>query len=225
MMRTLLPRFCMDCDRICHIGLLCQSCFRALPWRTDAYCLRCGNKIQKYLCLTCAYQTNDMDQSFIPFTYATTIKKAIIELKFNHNLIQAQYLASNFYQALCLYHTGEMPDLLIPIPQHINKYRSRGFNPTLLLTKSISQMTHINYSNVLSQTKITAQQSSLSAQKRIDNIRDAFTCDGSLLIGMDSVALIDDVLTTGQTIQSAIKAIKFQCPYIKIHIWVMAKVI
>ena len=94
-------------------------------------------------------------------------------------------------------------DVIVPVPLHPTRQRQRGYNQSALLARELgTYLCHPVVEDVLVRTKPTAPQVGLNAQERRANVRDAFRCAGTGLSGK-RVLLIDDVCTTGSTLESA----------------------
>jgi ComF family protein len=95
---------------------------------------------------------------------------------------------------------------IIPMPLHLNRLRSRGYNQAFEVAKIIAKTQHrVLLDEVLIRTKNTAMQAELHEKQRSDNVRAAFKVVSA--IEYDAVILLDDVMTTGQTMRSAAKCI------------------
>jgi competence protein ComFC len=100
------------------------------------------------------------------------------------------------------------PDVIVPIPLHPKRQRQRGYNQATLLARELGcRLGHPIHEDTLIRTKATAPQVDLNAQERRDNVRDAFACRNDDLAGK-RVMLVDDVCTTGATLESAAEALR-----------------
>jgi ComF family protein len=105
----------------------------------------------------------------------------------------------------------ETPDCLIPIPLGLKRLQMRGYNQSLELARSIHSLSDVPlHHKVLRREKETLAQSNLSRQERRRNLRGAFMVDPKQAGHIDGrhVALIDDVMTTGETLHAAAKVLK-----------------
>jgi len=100
-------------------------------------------------------------------------------------------------------------DLLIPVPLHRQRLRERGFNQVLLLVKEISSRTGIPYrKTILQKKKPTLPQVILSGMEREKGLRGAFHVIGREGLAGKSVLLVDDVYTTGATVNECSKVLR-----------------
>jgi ComF family protein len=99
-------------------------------------------------------------------------------------------------------------DAIVPVPLHSTRQRQRGYNQAALLAMEVgAHLRRPVIQDVLVRTKATAPQVALGAQERLANVRDAFRCTDDGLSGKH-VMLIDDVCTTGSTLESACAALR-----------------
>lgn len=113
------------------------------------------------------------------------------------------------------------PDLLIPMPLHPKRLKERGFNQSLEIAKTISKQLNIklDYTACI-RTKYSQPQASLPLKQRANNIKDAFKCTKPLT-GL-RIALIDDVMTTGASMNALAKAVKAKGAS-HVECWVIAR--
>jgi len=100
-------------------------------------------------------------------------------------------------------------DYLIPIPLHWSRYAVRGFNQAEIIAQEIGKRYHIPVVNALSRMRYTSYQASCTARTRLDNVHNVFEVAASdvTLYANRHIALVDDLMTTGATLQSAGRAL------------------
>ena len=144
----------------------------------------------------------------------------IMDFKFRHKLSIARLLGgllANQIQQLRL----ALPEVLIPVPLHPLRLRERGFNQSVEIARHLMQQLHVPMDFDLCQrSKRTGVQSGLSAKERIRNMKNAFTITGEN--AYRHVAIVDDVMTTGQTARELAKRLK--ASGVKtIQVWTIAR--
>lgn len=117
--------------------------------------------------------------------------------------------------------TAELPDCIVPIPLHINRYRQRGFNQSIEIARHLSKQLTIPVDfNSCIRNRDTAHQTSLPAKQRRKNMLSAFSIEKKL--DFQHAAIIDDVMTTGATTSALAFALKQQ-GVSRVDVWVCAR--
>ncbi|HCA78588.1 MAG TPA: hypothetical protein DEP53_02525, partial [Bacteroidetes bacterium] len=99
-------------------------------------------------------------------------------------------------------------DAVVPVPLHKRKLRERGFNQSLLIARGISGVLGIPVrADLVRRTRWTQTQTALSKEERKQNVEDAFECGETNLQGL-CVIVVDDVITTGATIEAVARALE-----------------
>ena len=129
-------------------------------------------------------------------SYEGQLKRAVRSFKFHGVTRLAEVFAREL--ALELSKTDHTLDLLCPVPLHWTRYLQRGYNQSALIAKALSRRTDIPV-ETLRRTKRTRQQALLSAAERHSNVADAFVAEN---VRGRRIALIDDVITTGATMEA-----------------------
>lgn len=182
----------------------CPSC--ALP-TTD------GN-----LCGHCLNKTPYFTHTLAAFTYAFPVDALIQALKYGGNLAAAGPLAQTLGQRAI---TQALPDLLIPMPLHPSRLKERGFNQSAEIAKMLARTLHIPLAlEACSKVRDTAPQASLPLKERGSNVKGAFAC--SMDLSGKRVAMVDDVMTSGATLNELAKILAKQGAA-EISAWVVAR--
>ena len=135
-----------------------------------------------------------------------SLQEAIHRWKYEGKTYLTPFFAEWIAEGLNRYWEPSSLDLLIPVPLHPLRLRERGFNQALLLVKGLSRRTGIPYrKKILQKKKPTIPQVNLSGVEREKGVRGTFyVADKEELLGM-SVLLVDDVYTTGATVNECSK--------------------
>tara|TARA_B110000238_G_C15958874_1_gene366512 strand:+ start:100 stop:657 length:558 start_codon:yes stop_codon:yes gene_type:complete len=154
--------------------------------------------------------------------YQWPLSQLLTGLKFSKQVPNAHALAALFVSH-CLSSIPESPQLIIPIPLHTNRYLFRKFNQSIELAKQICKLGQLKMdTSIISKCKSTPAQTDLSAAQRRKNLRNAFKINETAqqkLKNYKHVALFDDVITTGSTMNSAYRSLRKHNPSLKIDIW------
>lgn len=218
-----LPNLCLLCKTVTTKLLICEHCFQNLPWINPEVCLICANPLSgnnlHHQCGQCQQQPPAYDNTFAAFYYCFPIDRLILGLKFSNKLVYAKLLAHLF----CLKYQNSInkPDFIIPIPLHPTRMKQRGFNQSHEIAKIIAKKLQIPViANACERILDTQPQLALPAKLRTKNVRKAFQVKQP--IPAQTIAIVDDVVTTGSTVQELAKLLKKQGVK-RVDIWCCAK--
>ncbi len=143
----------------------------------------------------------------------------ITQLKFAQQYKNARLLGTLLAKHIA--NTSQRPECLLPIPLHLNRYRQRGFNQSIEIAQHLAKQLQIPLDlHSCVRIRDTTQQSNLPAKQRLKNTLHAFSIVKPL--GLEHVAIIDDVLTTGATASALALALK-QKGVSRVDVWVCAR--
>lgn len=189
-------RWCPTCQGSIHIidGKICKRCGQPLYHQDTALCDRCQLGWNYFYRLrSWAY-------------YEGPIQNAIQALKYEKNIGLASRLAK--YLTQFLRSLTWNVEIIIPVPLGIGRLRERGYNQALLLAKPIAWSTHIPLRpQGLKRIRDTSSQVGLTRKQRLENVQNAFAADQGI-VGGRNVLVIDDVVTTGATMNACAWALK-----------------
>lgn len=192
---------------------LCSICKERFVFIGEQSCSICGRKLKESKnsptnirrCKECMRHPHYFTKSVSPLSYEGDIKRAIYDYKYNNK--QHMYkLFSKLMVKSILENDLEQVDLVIPIPLYIDREKRRGFNQAHLLAKSISKKLNIKLDNKsLIRSRHTKAQNKLDRNERIKNIKGVFALREKENIKQKKILLIDDILTTGSTVDECSK--------------------
>ena len=215
---TLFPVRCLGCGE--RKEWLCEKCLSHIPLRTTQLCPACLTQITPTgeVCFVCysGKAKRSLDGLFVAAHYKTKLlSQAIHTYKYRFVSAVAEPLSKLLLQAL---HHGELPlpDLIVPVPLHSKRLRYRGFNQAALPARILSAdlvptLTLPLLEGALLRTRFTLPQMKTENKKeRLANLRDAFAVDPQMKseIKGRSIWLIDDVATTGTTLELCARVLK-----------------
>ena len=206
--------------------LLCSGCEKDLP-KNGFHCIICSTPFPSshsqndaLTCGRCQKKPPHYTTSIIPHIYSSPLKQLISQFKFHHNLSYAPLLAHSFIESV-KERKNNLPECIIPVPLHSQRLHERGFNQALELARIISKRLQIPLDYSLSQrNKATPFQSGLSAKQRKQNLKNAFSIKKNT--HYKHVAIFDDVVTTGTTVNELAKQLKQNGVEI-IEVWAIAR--
>jgi ComF family protein len=202
-LQRLLPNYCMMCKAPTESAIaLCHYCISQLPFAKGPRCQRCAIPLTTgSICGKCISKPPAFDHVICPLAYRPPIDHFIYQLKFNRKLIHA-YVLGNLLADYIISTQHKLPELLIPIPLHLKRLRQRGFNQATEIARVISRKIHRPIDQqLIIRHKNTNAQATLKARERALNMRNAFQINKPK--PYSRIALIDDVITTGETIHQA----------------------
>ena len=210
---------CVLCGCMSRDGLWCKACDRAMPYLAMAHCPSCAlPSTTGEICGQCLKHPPLFARTTAVFDYSFPLDKLIQAMKYGEQLALAYAFAEKLAQRIDKNH---LPDCIIPMPLHPVKLRERGFNQSQLLAAEIARGFDLELlSHACQRVRDTPPQSALPWKERKKNMRDAFRCDADL--SGRRVALVDDVLTTGASLNALAKAVQ-KCGAVEIEAWVVAR--
>ena len=200
------PPRCPVCGQPAAFGLkICPECRRQLPLIESKRCRKCGKPVEDFevLCPDCAKEDHFYDRGLGIYIYDETMKRAISELKYKGRREYGEVFGDLLYENARSELMDWKPDCLIPIPLHRARVRERGYNQAQIIAEALSEKCGIpTRADILIRTMETGRMKELSAKDRMNNMTSAFEAVGDRK-GIRSVVLIDDIYTTGATIDAA----------------------
>ena len=207
----LLPPLCPVChDRIETDGV-CPKCFSALEFIGTQKCSVCGKPLDAIVpgmavCGACIKNPPLFHQAEAVFKYNDTSKKLILPFKHGDHIELADLFVKWMWQ-----NSSELikrNELLMPVPLHWRRLFKRKYNQSALLAKKLAKKYDKVYDPLtLVRVKSTLSQGHLSPKERQKNIKNAFRVKDPKKIKGKHILLIDDVFTTGATVDECAKVL------------------
>ena len=211
-LNLIYPQTCGICGKI-NSNALCKKCEINLNKQSENQIIKEGTEIEdKYF-----------NELMYIFRYEGKIRKIIIDYKFN----EKSYIYVTFVNFLLknkkIFENIKKYDTIIPVPISKKRLKERGYNQCLLISREIAQKTNLELvNNCLIKTKNIIEQSKLNKEDRIQNIQGVYELKNQQLIENKKILLIDDIYTTGSTVNECSKILQQGNPN-KIGILVLAK--
>lgn len=220
--QRLFPSSCVLCRGHAADGLdLCPGCLRDLPRPAHA-CRRCALPLPPHshpLCGRCQSRPPPLDACIALFHYEFPVDHLIHRLKFCNDLAIGRTLG------LLLARRIQAPgpaavERIVPVPLHRRRLAQRGFNQALELARPLAALGPPVDPGCCRKIRATEAQSGLSARQRRRNLRGAFEVIRP--VRGQRIALVDDVLTTGSTLNALAAQLK-QAGAARVEAWVVAR--
>lgn len=194
---------CLLCSGSSGGALLCTACEGDLPRLADAHCDTCALPIAEGTrCGACLAQPPHYDHVCAPYTYAFPLDQLVQGLKYRGMLAIAPMLGNAI--AACV---DEHPDVLVAMPLANARLRERGFNQAQEIARHVARASSIPLlTQACRKVRDTVPQAALPWKERAKNMRKAFVCDVDF--SGKHVAVIDDVMTTGATLNEIARNLK-----------------
>lgn len=206
---TLFPPVCPLCRSLVPDDLsLCATCWPKIDFIQDPACNRCGcplsvgDYLEQSICIPCTTTPPAFSKNMSVFVYSKESKSMILFLKHGEKFHLGPLLAKMMYRRG--QHLFQQTDVLLPVPLHWTRLLKRGFNQSGELAKHLCVLTGIPCDvRSLKRIRATPSQEGLNKKHRQDNLKDAFCVTDPSRIYKKNILLIDDVITTGSTLNSA----------------------
>jgi ComF family protein len=199
------PRRCVACNR--GTDLLCSSCQNEIELIEPPVCPLCGRSMPApRRCLSCQRMPLRISGIRAVGYLDGPLRTAIHRFKYSNVRGLAAILGRLAVASLLRY---DLPvDTIVPVPLHVRRLRERGYNQASLLAAEIGSATGLPVvDDVLVRVRSTIPQVGLTARSRRENVRGAFGCTSARLKG-HHVLLVDDVCTTGATLEACSTALQ-----------------
>lgn len=206
------PRVCALCGGVLgdtrdHV---CSSCRGMIEYPEAPLCLRCGSEItdaDTELCADCSRHTRSYIRGFPAMKYQYPLDESIAAFKYHNQRRYADFYANEIVRRHGKTLLSLGIDALVPIPVHKKKLQKRGYNQAQVLAEALGKRLSIPVeTKLLNRVVNTEPQKSLGPEQREQNLHKAFSCSGAHN-GYQSVLLVDDIYTTGATIEACTKSL------------------
>ena len=203
----LYPPRCVGCER--EGQFLCTSCAETLPHLLPPFCIRCSQPVSRGdFCRRCLERPLAIDGIVAPFRMEGAAREAVHRLKYGNLRVIAPELGGLLADFLT--ERQIQGDVLIPVPLHRRRERKRGYNQAGLLAHEVGPRLGLPIAaEALSRRRDTPSQTGRSqADERRANVQGSFYSPRpEMVTGLD-VLLVDDVCTTGATLEACSVALK-----------------
>jgi ComF family protein len=212
----LFPPRCQACREF-DAQPLCEKCRQSIRLIQPPFCERCGRPFDPLaqgapICSPCRRGEFRFDGSRSVGVFEGNLREAIHALKYHQRTRLAQPLGEMLADGWARFAdvtNGESVQMLVPVPLHVTRSRERGFNQSELLAKEVAQAHGFALNTTcLQRVRPTRPQIELKRTERAENVRGAFEVSDPSAVQGKVVLLVDDMFTTGATLNECSRALK-----------------
>jgi ComF family protein len=214
-----LPQRCVLCAAPASAQMLCAGCERDLPWHSAKQCPVCALPIGNGdICGACLKTPPAFDGSYALLEYRFPVSAVLQRYKYSGFLAVSGLMGHLLARELM---PAARPDIIIPMPLHPSRLKERGFNQASEIARIVAQQLDIPLAtHICSRTRPTPPQAGLAVKERRRNMKGVFACSQSL--AGQHVALLDDVMTTGASLDALARTVK-NAGAARVDCWVIAR--
>ncbi len=199
------PQFCMGClgPLVKGEDILCTRCIAELP-KTQYHKLR-ENPVLQRLAGRLPIRHG---MAFLKFRKGGSVQHLLHQLKYNNRPEIGERLGKAYGRELVQENYGNEIDLIVPVPLHRARLRHRGYNQSAHFAKGLSDALNISWSESIAiRTQATVSQTRKTRADRWENVRKVFSVDKADGVVDRRILLVDDVITTGATLEACGQAL------------------
>lgn len=206
------PPTCPICDRvIAKPAKVCEDCRKKLNYIQSPRCLKCGKPVENdetEVCYDCSKRKHAFERGVALWGYTDETRNSIYRFKYQNCRVYSKVYVEEMIDSLGDIIKSWKCEAILPVPIHARKLRERGFNQAELLAKDLSEILGIKMdAGILARNRYTKPQKELDDNERIKNLENAFIIQENV-VQYKRVLLVDDIYTTGATIDSCAKVLK-----------------
>lgn len=217
-LELIYPSKCPFCGEIVSAGKkhstehngICKACREKLPYIGEVRCMCCGKPLtdpaEEY-CYDCTRQKHLFADGKSLWVHKDAVENAVYAMKYQNRRIYGQTFGKEMAEHFLSYLWERKITLIVPVPLHSRRKRKRGFNQAEIVAKVLSENTGIAMdAGAVKRIKATSPQKELGDKGRKRNIRGAFAVQKN--VKGENIVLIDDIYTTGSTLDEAARVLK-----------------
>ncbi len=228
---VLFPAGCRLCEKLLTRASrvpICEECLASFAPMPARVCEVCGSAPETMLletteqgkpasdsgsdplvCVACQVRTYAFDRARSHAVYDTALVHAIVMLKFERIEPLGAWFAERLAEVVCKEAETLAADVVVPVPLHRQRERERGYNQADLIAKPLAKRLGLPYRGVLlMRTRPRPDKQVLSLTERWESVRGAFATRPGSQVDNLRVLLVDDVMTTGATLDACARALR-----------------
>ncbi len=201
----IFPRRCLFCGKFIEAGYSCDECATELFPITGKICRRCGAEEDKCVC---GAIVNNYDAAAAALYYKGAGKRLVLRCKNVEHKHSVRLAAGFLKTAFQRYYEKRKIDIITSVPRDYFSYLLKGENHADVMAKALAKSVRLPYSHLLIKVKSGKMQKRLTRFERLENISGAYKANSKNKIRGKNILLIDDVKTTGATLNECAKILK-----------------
>lgn len=201
------PPFCLVCG-VAGQEYLCAKCIEKIDIIGPERCSVCGTPTERYTCSDCEVREYAFESALSAGVYEGVLTQAIHALKYDKRVVLADPLAELMIRCFANTRLRGRVDLVVPVPVHRSRMVERGFNQAEELAARFARRVGLPMATkALVKVRKTPHQADLPQDLRYANVKGVFAVKRPGDIAGRRVLLIDDVFTTGSTLDESARAL------------------
>jgi ComF family protein len=204
------PPTCLHCgagiDSAAQV--LCGDCILAAQPILENYCDKCGSPLRDYNCPACSETDFAFDLARSAYVYKDPVESLVHQLKYNSLRSPARFFATALLNIPAAGRFAKGYDLVSSVPLHHVRKRDRGYNQSELIARKLARELGLPYGEPVFRKINTLSQTNLSSAARRANLQGAFALRKNANLAGKRVILLDDVFTTGSTVNEIAQLLK-----------------
>ena len=206
------PNRCPRCDCLLEHGIkVCDACRMQILYVREPCCFRCGKEVfdeETEYCKDCMDREWNYIKGFPAINYIDPLPHSLARFKYKNCRQYASFYADEILRSKGRQILAVSPDVFVPVPVHRKRKRKRGYNQAELLARALGKRLHIPVdTEILCRNINTMPQKELGQKLRTINLSKAFQ-PGKKIVEYNKVMLVDDIYTTGATIDTCAAVLK-----------------
>jgi len=205
----IFPVFCLGCGE--EVVWLCEDCQKKIDASGIWCCPVCHHETSIGVCCGPCQKESFLDAhlAIAPYQEESLIGKLIAALKYQY-AEEVKVVFASLIKKFVSDHSDvfQSIDIIIPVPLHKKRFAERGYNQAEIIAMIAGKELNLPILNALERHRPTKQQAKLKREERLVNLKDAFILKPNADVGGKKILLVDDVFTTGSTMQECAGVLK-----------------
>jgi len=213
-LNALYPPHCAQCLADTASGVhVCANCARQAPRIEPPFCQQCSQPFEgaidgEFTCAQCGDRPMHFDCAVARYLSRGIVREFIHRFKYDRQYYLRQPLANWLAETLEDARMTARPfDAFVPVPLHRARYRERDFNQAEVLARLVAKRAGKPVLHALQRIRYTTTQTRLDREQRMENLRNAFHVRHASLVQSRHLVLVDDVFTTGSTVEECARVL------------------